>query len=129
MCLRFGFAGRVPLDNLSVSSWIGLQAPEASMLIARSQLQAVIDEIAEAGFARAVSGETLQAIVEAAEGGFAFEDAYVAISAPLSAEEAAHAAELLQGRVGEDLQAAIADLWSQVVEWRVDAMLSRDRPT
>ena len=99
------------------------------MLIEREELQAIIDELAAGGFKAQVSGEVLQAIAEAAEGSFAFSDAYWAISAPLTAEEAAAAGELLRAAALSTPADIASQLWDTIVSWRVEGALARSRPT
>ena len=99
------------------------------MLIEREELQAIIDELAEGGFKAQVSGEVLRAIAEAAEGSFAFCDAYWAICAPLTAAEAEAAGEVLRGAASSTPADMASQLWDTIVAWRVEGASARGRPT
>lgn len=90
------------------------------MLISRDELAHIINNLASNDFEVPVSGYCLQAIAEAAEGSFAFEDAFIAISEPLTTSEAITASQEMHRLGVQATPEAIATLWLKIVTWRIE---------
>ena len=97
------------------------------MLISRTDLTSIIDKLVANGFSQPISGNRLQTIAEEAEGCFAFEGAFVAISEPLTPSEAIAASQELH-RIGmRATPEALASLWLQIATWRTEGAIASDR--